>query len=94
MEKLVNILTMIDASDLPDSPEEEEFVLRQADHPQIYLAEAYATTLFVAEEGVPNFAEMDRLYQEYGYPIFPGERDRFGSVTGVILTKKGLIVFG
>ena len=91
MDKLVNLLKVIDASPLPD---DEEHILAHKEHDQIYLAEAYATTLFVTEEGVPNFEAIDYLYKEYGYAIMPGERDRFGWVTGVIMTKKGLIVFG
>lgn len=91
MEKLVYILKSIEASGLAES---DDRVLRNMDHDDISLAEAYATTLFVAEEGVPNFDAMDSLYKKHGYIILPGERDRFGWVTGVIVTKKGLIVFG
>ena len=94
MEKLVEILPKIDMSDLPDMEYGDDFILRHKDHDQVYLAEAYATTLFVTEEGIPHFDAMDHLYKEYGYTILPGERDRFGSVTGVIITRKGLIVFG
>ncbi len=91
MEKLVYILKSIEASGLVES---DDLVLRNRDHDDISLAEAYATTLFVSEEGVPKFDEIDRLYKEHGYVILPGQRERYGSVTGVIQTKKGLIVFG
>jgi len=38
--------------------------------------------------------ESHRLLSENGFYVFPGERDRFGWVTGCIQTKKGIIVFG
>lgn len=91
MDKLVNTLKVIEASAIA---EDEEHVLQHKDHDLVYLAEAYATTLFVTEDGMPNFDAIDYLYKKHGYAIMPGERDRFGWVTGVILTKKGLIVFG
>jgi hypothetical protein len=91
MDTLVATLKSIEESGLPYDGDR---ILRHRDHDQIYLAEAYATTLFVTEEGTPHFAAMDDFYEMYGYIILPGDRTRFGSVTGAISTKKGFIVFG
>lgn len=34
------------------------------------------------------------ILKDNGFNVFPGERDRFGWLTGCIQTKKGIIMFG
>jgi hypothetical protein len=38
--------------------------------------------------------ENHEILKHAGFPVFPGERDRFGWLTGYIQTKKGILVFG
>ena len=91
MQRLVECLKAVDASGLP---EDTEVRLDTTDHPLIDEIQFIATRLFVTDKGEPQFGEMDRLHSEYNYFIYPGERDRFGWVTGCLQTKKGFIVFG
>ncbi len=91
MQRLIECLQTVDTSSLPD---DTDIRLDAIDHPLIDEIQFIATRLFVTNTGEPEFDEMDRMQQSYGYYIFPGERDRFGWVTGCIQTKKGFIVFG
>jgi hypothetical protein len=91
MQRLVELLTEIDQSSLPD--EDYDYVLRSDDHVNVSEIQSLACDLFI-EEGSPLFDDMDMLHKQYGYFIFPGERDRFGWVTACLQTKKGIIVFG
>ena len=92
METLVSSLKQLEATALPDG--DDDVVLQHHDHDLVSEIEELATSLLITEEGTPNFTEIDRLYHEYGYFVFPGERDRFGWLTACLRTKKGLIVFG
>jgi hypothetical protein len=91
MQRLVECLKCVDESSLPNN---EETRLDVVDHPLIDEIEFIATRLFIDDKGSPLFDDMDRLQKEYGYFIYPGERDRFGWVTACLQTKKGFIVFG
>ncbi len=91
MQRLVECLKAVDASGLP---EDTEVRLDTTDHALIDEIQFIATRLFVTDKGEPDFNEMDRLQAEFNYFIYPGERDRFGWVTGCLQTKKGFIVFG
>ena len=94
MQRLVECLIAVDASDLPNVPEFEDVYLQHQDHPLICEIEGLANQVFIDEGGHPRFEEMDKLYQDHGYFIYPGERDRFGWLTACLQTKKGIIVFG
>lgn len=91
MQRLVECLKAVDDSSLPDN---KDVRLDEVDHPLVQEIEHLATRLFIDDEGNPRFVEMDRLYQDHGYFIYPGERDRFGWLTACLETKKGFIVFG
>jgi len=91
MQRLVECLKIVDESSLPN---EMDTRLDTVDHPLIDEIEFIATRLLITDKGEPEFDEIDRLYKEFGYFVFPGERDRFGWVTACIQTKKGFIVFG
>jgi hypothetical protein len=93
MEDLANLLRMLEASELPDN-DAEDYYLQQCDHPLVSEIEAVANDLLISGTGNPNFEVIDELYRDYGYFIFPGERDSFGWLTGCLQTKKGIIVFG
>ena len=94
MDNLVDILTKIDMSDLPDIEYGYDHILKHADHDLIPIAEEAASDLLITGEGVPDFTLIDALYHDHGYFIFPGERDRAGWITACLQTKKGIIVFG
>ena len=47
----------------------------------------------ITNSGEPNFDAM-RLLEKEGFKVVPGETDSFGWLTGVIITKKGRIVYG
>lgn len=91
MQRLVELLTEIDQSSLPEG--EYDYVLHRDDHVNISEIQSLACDLFIGE-GCPIFEEMDLLHKHHGYFIFPGERDRFGWVTACLQTNKGIIVFG
>ena len=91
MQRLVECLNAVDDSSLPDSTDTH---LDPVDHPLIDEIQFIADRMLITDEGRPDFDEMDRLFKEHGYFVFPGERDSFGWVTACIQTKKGIIVFG
>lgn len=92
--RLVNMLKAIDADkSLPDR-ENEQYILQYEESEYIQQIEFCANDVLITNEGQGNFPMMDKLYHEHGFFVLPGERDSFGWVTGLIRTKKGLIVFG
>lgn len=52
----------------------------------IYLADILLT-------GQDKYEKINYIQQK-GFPIFPGDQDRFGWLTGCIQLKKGIIIFG
>lgn len=92
MEHLVLMLNDVDASNLPDAGDEK--ILIEQDHHLISVIRNLASNTLILDDGTPDFAAIDFLFHEYGYFIFPGERDRFGWLTACLRTKKGIIVFG
>lgn len=91
LSPLVKVLREIDESDL--SEEDDQIILKDTDHEVIRLVTKYADCLLIDENGCPFFSRMDEL-QTHGFFVFPGERDRFGWLTGCIQTKKGIVMFG
>lgn len=49
--------------------------------------------LLIDRNGSCNWENIDIL-MDSGYSVGPGERDRFGWLTGIVYTNKGYIVFG
>jgi hypothetical protein len=93
MEDIVQLLRMLDASELPDK-DDEDYYLTTIDHPIVSEIEVMANDVLISNTGHPDFEMIDELYRDYGYFVFPGERDSFGWLTGCLQTKKGIIVFG
>lgn len=50
-------------------------------------------TLLISSDGYPNYENIEEL-KTRGYYVGPGEKDRFGWLTGIVGTSKGDIVFG
>jgi len=91
MDELITYLRTVDESSLPNNTDAH---LAPTDHSLVDEIRGIAEQVLITDEGTPDFDAIDRLYREHGYFVFPGERDRFGWVTGCIQTKKGIIVFG
>lgn len=49
--------------------------------------------LLIDNNGSCNYDNI-QILNEHKYSVGPGERDRFGWLTGIVNTKKGYIVFG
>lgn len=81
---LILILKKIDA--------EEAFDFRQ-DHPLVAAVKHLANECLIGEDGHPDRPNIVKVC-EAGFPVLPGEMDRFGWVTGVIELERGKIVFG
>ena len=94
MESLVELLRTFEESDLATPRDPDLVFLSASMHELVEKIEARATDVLISEDGSPNYNSMDKIYEMYGYFVFPGERDRFGWVTGCLRTKKGVIVFG
>lgn len=54
-----------------------------------YLANEY----LISDDGHPDRDNMD-IISNAGFPIFPGEQDRFGWLTACIELSRGIIMFG
>lgn len=95
METLVRALRLLDASSsLPDVDGDDTRVLQAGDHPLVLTISSLCNSVLISVEGVPNFDAIDTLWRDYHYFVTPGDRHKFGCVTGCLHTKKGIIVFG
>ena len=59
----------------------------------VKAASFLADECLIGDDGHPLREEMDKV-STAGFPIFPGEMDRFGWLTGCIQLTRGIIVFG
>lgn len=80
-------------SDFNPNTDNPENMYLSSGHPVIQKIVNEATTYLITDEGAPNWQNIDYLRDE-GFGVGPGETDRYGWLTGVIYTKKGMIVFG
>lgn len=55
-------------------------------------AASLATKTLIVGNKVPN--NLIEKMAEYGYEVYPGDRDSFGWLTGCLKTRRGVIVFG
>lgn len=80
MERLVQLLKDLEASDceLP------------CDHKDIEEITALLNEVFISKDGQIN----DYLFEDFGWYVYPVERDSFGWLIGAVVTKKGDIAFG
>jgi hypothetical protein len=95
MNTLIESLKAIEATQLEDSDDtilnnmEEDNPLKEL----INTALCQADEVLVTDQGQCNW-ENHEVLKNAGFPVFPGERDRFGWLSGCIQTKKGILVFG
>lgn len=85
LEKLLILLKAIDEDPLQEDNYDK--ILRNS------LAETLAEEALIDNNGGCLWDNHEVL-ADAGFSVFPGERDRFGWLTGCIQTKKGIIVFG
>jgi hypothetical protein len=85
LEKLIILLKAIDE----DSSQGDNYdeILDNS------LASGLANDALIDDNG-QNIWDNHEILADAGFSVFPGERDRFGWLTGCIQTKKGIIVYG
>ena len=85
LEKLIVLLKAINE----DSSQDDDYdkILNNS------LAEGLATDALIDSDGHCIW-DNHEILGEAGFAVFPGERVRFGWLTGCIQTKKGIIVYG
>lgn len=86
--KLSQLLVLLKAID-EDPLQEENYdgILQNS------LASDLASYALIDDDGGCIWNNHEVL-KSAGFAVFPGERDRYGWLTGCIQTKKGIIVFG
>lgn len=62
-------------------------------NPLVIAAKYLANEYLISEDGHPDRKNMD-IISSAGFPIFPGEQDRYGWLTGCIELSRGIIMFG
>jgi hypothetical protein len=62
-------------------------------HSLVNAAKYMANEYLIGDDGYPNMDAIDYIILN-GFHIFPGEKDRFGWLTGCIELSRGLIIFG
>ena len=91
---LLGLLRIIDDSELDT---QEDILLNSLKSEEyqdiIHLIEKYANRVLIDDEGKCDW-DMHKVLRENGFDVYPGERDRFGWLTGCIQTRKGYILFG
>ena len=92
MDKLITLLRELADSPRPDGYGYLSDGVSGERDPLIEEIIALADT-FLIKCGQPNFASHTVL-GEAGFPVHRGEADSFGWLSGVISTRKGMIVYG
>ena len=100
LETLLKMLKQIDESDLPDVKEDDgDVYLSNVVKTHKKYTELIHNLIEVADQALIDdeghcIWEGILEVKRQGYPVFPGEEDRWGWVTGCIQTKKGLLIYG
>lgn len=89
MEELKSLLESVNAMNIPDKPDQ----MLEESNELIERIVTLASCALIDDNG-RNIWENHKILEESGFSIFPGERDRFGWLSGCIQTKKGFIVYG
>lgn len=94
MEKeLLTKLRAIEVDKTFITPDDPELVFLSNDNEMVHAVVMVADKVLISDNGHPNWDAITVL-QGAGFPVFQGERDGFGWLSGYILTRKGIIVFG
>lgn len=62
-------------------------------NPLVIAVKYLANKHLIGDDGHPDRNNMD-VISTAGFPIFPGEQDRFGWLTACIELSRGIIMFG
>ena len=94
MNTILQLLHDIDNSDLPNNEEAILNHLKEGPHGDlIKKAESTAEWVLINDQGQNIWANHD-LLEAQGFPVSCGERDSFGWLSGIIQTKKGMLMYG
>ena len=91
LEQLLIALELIQASPLPDNPEANLNAI--LDGEQIREIVTLADRVLILPTGGNNW-DAHEILETRGFPVRAGETDRFGWLSGVIHTGKGMIIYG
>jgi hypothetical protein len=89
MEQLSTLIGELEASDL-----DPRQYLQDEDHPNVRIIGILLETVFITPGGNINLDARDEFRDQYGYELYPVERDDWGWILGGLRTKKGTITFG
>lgn len=89
MEKFVS---MLKAMEEDERIKDADDCLSQ-DIPIVHEISIMADDILITESGFCNWENI-HLMEDYGYQVFPLERDSFGWLVGGIQTQKGVIAYG
>jgi hypothetical protein len=89
LDILISILKYINSDDSIEVTNE----FYKTSHPMVSAACYLANECLIGEDGHIIRKNIDKVVSQ-GFPIYPGEMDRFGWLTGCIELSKGIIVFG
>jgi hypothetical protein len=89
-DTLIQLLVDIEADDTIQNVGERVIV---ATNPNVKNAINLAADVIITNVGRVDYDVIGYLNQ-YGYSVFPWERDRYGWLLGAIRTSKGIILFG
>jgi hypothetical protein len=87
MEELIKVLKNIESDDSITSVE-------SSDNPLIKKVDRLACSHLINPTSTKVPFHLIQKMKEFGYDVFPGEKDSFGWLTGCIRTNKGIIYFG
>lgn len=94
METLLTFLKQVETFEMSDS---DDRILNNTTNEVVQKiieeVSCLASEVLVGKTGQCLW-DRHEILKEAGYIVFPGERDRFGWLTGCIQTKKGVIVYG
>jgi hypothetical protein len=99
LQNLIDVLKKIEQDDnivktVPDNIKDKYGAYCEDDlHPLIQEATGLACENLINNDGSCNWRNINDL-SKAGYNVTCGEKDSFGWLTGVIHTKKGLIIYG
>jgi len=89
LDLLILLLKRIDYDESIDVIDD----LYSSTHSLVSAAKFLANEYLIGDDGHPDRQYMD-IISSAGFPIFPGEQDRFGWLTACIQLSRGIIVFG
>lgn len=99
VQKLAALIKKLDESDIQAVEGDESESLPWWDtnegcDPLLEEIVGAADVALISSGGSPHYQAHKHLHDAYGYRVKAGETDSFGWLTGVILTKRGYLVYG